>query len=388
MRPIPEHPDPHTFYRPEGFDGRRDYAVPAGYHVIAEDAFARCPYEHIHIPWTVTQIKSGAFGPCPRLQRITVDPLNPVYTAKDGILYERWTHTLCYCPPCIERVKVPRHIRCIGHSAFRYSDSLREITLPDRLREIRPFAFDHCTALQEIRFPAHIREIWGTAFSHSGLTHLELPPVRCINIAAFAGCKELESVTVAEGTQLIDRLAFNNCTALRHVTLPESVAVIDAGAFGLDTALTDLLIRRHVRVHDSALRSVAGIRMEWNGRVYDFDPGDVPMHILRERIAGELYDEMTDSMLTAMLHAGHRGAAEWIRQHRHRRDYIENRITAGDVPTVELLMTYPGLFDKTNIDRCIQRAIDERQYEIQVMLTRCKHKMLSLQNTAADDLRL
>ena len=385
MRPIPENPDPNSFYRPEHFEDSREFAVPAGYHAIATDAFAECPCEHIHIPRTVTKIKSDAFGKCPHLERITVDPFNPVYTAKDGILYERWTKTLFYCPPCIEKVEVPGHIRSIGHSAFRNSHALREVILPDKLREIRPFAFDGCTALQEIRIPPEIREIWGTAFSHSGLTHLELPPVRCINIAAFAGCKSLESVTIAEGTQLIDRLAFNNCTALRHVTLPESVVMIDAGAFGLDTALTGLQIRSYVQVHDSALRHVGGIRMEWNGHVYAFAPGDEPTETLRRRISGELYGEMSDSMLTAMLHAGHRGAAEWIREHR---DYIARRITAGDIQAVELVMQYPGMFDRTSLDESIQLAIEQEQYEIQAMLMRFKNETPGLYEGTADDLRL
>ena len=44
----------------------------------------------VKIPQCVTNIEPAAFSSCPDLEEIAVDPLNPVYTSIDGVLFDKY----------------------------------------------------------------------------------------------------------------------------------------------------------------------------------------------------------------------------------------------------------------------------------------------------------
>lgn len=70
------------------------------------------------------------------------------------------------------------------------------------------------------------------AFRGSLVTNVIIPgTVREIETHAFSGSYLLETLTLAEGVQIIDGYAFSNCERLSLVTLPDSIKEINAGAF-------------------------------------------------------------------------------------------------------------------------------------------------------------
>lgn len=70
------------------------------------------------------------------------------------------------------------------------------------------------------------------AFRGAEVTSVIIPgTVREIETHAFSGCYLLETLTLAEGVEIIDGYAFANCEQLTYVTLPDSVREINAGAF-------------------------------------------------------------------------------------------------------------------------------------------------------------
>lgn len=70
------------------------------------------------------------------------------------------------------------------------------------------------------------------AFRGALVTSVIIPgTVREIETHAFSGCYLLETLTLAEGVEIIDGYAFANCERLTYVTLPDSVRQINSGAF-------------------------------------------------------------------------------------------------------------------------------------------------------------
>jgi hypothetical protein len=66
-------------------------------------------------------------------------------------------------------------------------------------------------------------------------------PVR-LDSDAFAGNKNITSVILSEGVEVIGRSAFADCTSLTSITIPNSVEIIDTGAFSNCSRLTSITI--------------------------------------------------------------------------------------------------------------------------------------------------
>ena len=70
------------------------------------------------------------------------------------------------------------------------------------------------------------------AFRGSAVTNVTIPgTVKTVETSAFAGCDQLEYLTVADGVETIEGYAFANCSKLALVTLPDSLKDIGSGAF-------------------------------------------------------------------------------------------------------------------------------------------------------------
>ncbi len=61
---------------------------------------------------------------------------------------------------------IPDGIKKIGNCAFKYCNSLKEITIPDSVKEIGEHAFYGCTFLKEITISNSVKEIGNFAFFH------------------------------------------------------------------------------------------------------------------------------------------------------------------------------------------------------------------------------
>ena len=81
-----------------------------------------------------------------------------------------------------------------------------------------------------------------TAFFGKKLTSVTLPAnLETIGYAAFAGCYQLESITIPETVAFIDDYAFAG-SALTSVTVPQSVEVMGKGVFSRCEAMTSAVI--------------------------------------------------------------------------------------------------------------------------------------------------
>lgn len=90
----------------------------------------------IRIPKTVTDIGQSdyCFSYCYDLERIIVDKQNPVFSSRDGVLFDKSKKVL-YCFPCNKNVRsyhVPRSVKFLCNTSFASVKKLTDIYIDNR----------------------------------------------------------------------------------------------------------------------------------------------------------------------------------------------------------------------------------------------------------------
>ncbi len=237
---------------------------------IGEGAFANAGLESIHIPDSVTIMEKAAFSGCKNLAEVTLGRglTDIAWAAFDG------------CG--MKHITIPNGIRYINLGAFAGS-SLEVVTFEENstLEVIEASAF-YETNLHEIDIPASVVRIGDYAFSGdfigTPLTRVgfaDNAALHTIGEGAFAKCWLLETVTLPNQLQTIDRFAFQS-SGLTQITLPASVTVLGEGAFSLCGALTAVTVEAGNPVY-----------RDMDGVVYTLD--DLTVHTYPSGKAGESY---------------------------------------------------------------------------------------------------
>ena len=117
-------------------------SLPDGLYSVGDFAFYRSTnLTSIMIPRNVTNIGLGVFSGCLNLAEIDVDPLNPVYSSADGVLFNKaQTELIRYPPAKAGKYWIPSSVTTIGELAF---ESNAEVTgvLSARLAPNNSFGF-------------------------------------------------------------------------------------------------------------------------------------------------------------------------------------------------------------------------------------------------------
>ena len=131
----------------------------------------------------------------------------------------------------------------IDGDAFNGCTQLKKVNLGDELVSIGSYAFSECTSLESIDLPSTVRQIGSGAFGGcssletvTGLGDVNYSETRSVYehtlpARLFHGCKNLKSVTIAEGITAIGDSAFYDCASLSELTIPSTVKTIGASAF-------------------------------------------------------------------------------------------------------------------------------------------------------------
>lgn len=132
------------------------------------------------------------------LTAFIVDPENPIFTAKDGVLYNKNMTKLIQFP-------------CAKKDAY---------TIPESVIYIEDYAFSGNQILTELNLPRNVRVIEDGAFAYMvNLKTLHLPEELVkIGVAGFLGCCDIEDLTFGSKLKSIGNQAFtlniNKCKSI------------------------------------------------------------------------------------------------------------------------------------------------------------------------------
>lgn len=100
-------------------------------------------------------------------------------------------------------------------------------------------AFAGCENLQSVTIPESISEIGEGAFQQcTSLKSVKLPnSVEVVPAGIFVSCTALESVTLGKNVTEIGRMAFGYCTSLKEINIPDTITTIGDLAFCYATSL-------------------------------------------------------------------------------------------------------------------------------------------------------
>ena len=137
--------------------------------------------------------------------------------------------------PNIEYVDLSgTHIDIVPNSAFaREGSKLEEIILPPDVKSIEEGAFAECRNLKKVVLAEGLEIIGPFAFTGCvSLTDINIPEsVLNIREGAFSECSSLKKIDLPAGLLAIERKAFEKCAALDNVRIPDKVTIIDEYAF-------------------------------------------------------------------------------------------------------------------------------------------------------------
>lgn len=199
---------------------------------IGEESFDRClELSSITLGRNVSNIETGAFLRCTKLENIYVSEENEYFSSIDGILYDKKGEMLVLYPPGRKdsELTIPDGIKTIGKGCFSTNKYLRRIIVPSSVSRIGEDAFSECS-INSIALPDTLKVIENNTFSYcSELTNLEIPEsVKEIKDEAFYG-SGLEHIELPSSLLSLGYNALSG-TQIRNITIPASLRSIGGGA--------------------------------------------------------------------------------------------------------------------------------------------------------------
>lgn len=229
---------------------------------------------HIHLPSTVVDAGNPPVALAGSIQNLSVAEGNPVFSSRDGVLFNRDQTRLVRVPsawPGATFVVADKVIRIDGE-AFSQCRNLKRIVLPRGLAEVGEAAFSSCPGLTDFEVEDGnpvFRSVGGVLFDGRGDTLIQYPQgragpytvpdgVTAIGASAFADCDGLSAIELPAGLTRIGPWAFRSCEGLWHVTIPDKVETIAEGSFHQAGLATVLVGRGVTLIGDSAFDNRRG----------------------------------------------------------------------------------------------------------------------------------
>lgn len=217
----------------------KNVVLPTYSFSISDYTFAGCSsLETIELHHHIESIGDGAFANCYSLNSIVIP--DRCMEIGDGAFEN--------CKSLIS-VSIPEGVVKIGKSAFSGCISLTEITIPASVRYIGNYALSYCDSLSSIKVDdensifidsgncivvinanntidtpdddnatyVYSTDVYEYGALIAGCNNSTIPTegfVKSIERGAFAGCKELTSITIPDSVNDINCHAFDECTSL------------------------------------------------------------------------------------------------------------------------------------------------------------------------------
>ncbi len=130
----------------------------------------------------------------------------------------------------------------------RYTGTAEEVVVPSVIdgypvKTIGYGALQHTRNLKSVTISEGIQIIERAAFNCSHMVDISIPDsVTYIGTSAFDGCRFLKSVAIPDNVTVISQRAFFDCHVLENVVFPANLETIESGAFSRCYALTELTL--------------------------------------------------------------------------------------------------------------------------------------------------
>ena len=177
---------------------------------IGDYAFIHSKLKSVYIGRNVRRIGVGAFSECKHLQSIVVDESNPYYDSRNNcnaIIETRSNTLIAGC----KTTNIPENVTIIAKHAFCCMGKMPSvITIPDSVKIIEVEAFAGCKNTNTVLIGNGVKEIGEGAFGGASLRHVELgTSIERIGRDAFGGCS-INSIDIPSRVKAIGEYAFSH----------------------------------------------------------------------------------------------------------------------------------------------------------------------------------
>lgn len=207
------------------FTRLRYVAIPSSVENIEKDAFLACGFQLSSVVWPRTLECPIDTTDCygnERVRAYAYDPAECVATA-DGCIYSKDMTQLLFVPGNVgDNFAVPEGVTLIGENAFK-GCTLKSLTIPTTIATVEADAFAEC-AIERVNFTD-----WSKWYANVRLGNLNSNPYR--DSEAYAGGVKVETVAIADGTEVIPDYINAGLTFRDELELPSSLKRIGAYAF-------------------------------------------------------------------------------------------------------------------------------------------------------------
>ncbi|MBR7110870.1 MAG: leucine-rich repeat domain-containing protein, partial [Clostridia bacterium] len=175
---------------------------------IGDYAFANCRFTSFNMPDKLLTIGKGAFNHCYKLTNFTL----PTGLTAIG------DEAFAYCS-AITEIELPNTLDTIGASLFANCTNLENVVLFEGMTSIPQYLVQNCNKITSIDFPTSVTGIGGHAFSGCSFTELNLPStIQVLALKCFEN-NPLTKVTVPDSVTIMYS-PFAGCNELQELTVP------------------------------------------------------------------------------------------------------------------------------------------------------------------------
>jgi len=269
---------------------------------IGDQAFSYCyNLQTVHIGSGLPGLGDGTFTGCPNLTAFTVHADNLIFSASDGVLFNKEkTRLIAYPNNKAADYVIPDGVVAINDAAFFDCPSLQSITLPESLTSIGKAAFYYCSALKTVtfeggaptiadnaftgvnsatcRYPSNDSSWIGVAYQNYGgtLTWESYTPTSGVcgddltwvfsgdgtltisgtgpmydwnyssDVPWYGHKNNIKTIVIEEGATTVGNCAFYSCYSLISIDLPDSITSIGEAAFDYCDSLQSITLPQNL----------------------------------------------------------------------------------------------------------------------------------------------